>query len=97
MTGATRRGSAASSPGNDEASIACCSGFPTGAPGAMEDGKPRPRIRLGLHRSAPATSLTPTSINPYAAFDSTTAASCRSDDAVGRAPLAPAPALYLGL
>ena len=33
MTGRTRRGSAASSPGNDEAPVAGCPEFPTGAPG----------------------------------------------------------------
>jgi len=40
MTGETRRGSAASSPGYDEASIASCSGFPTGAPGPWKMANP---------------------------------------------------------
>ena len=40
MTGETRRGSAASSPGYDEASIACCSGFPTCAPGPWKMANP---------------------------------------------------------
>ena len=54
MTGKTRRGSAASSPGNDEAPIACCSGFPTGAPGSWKMANPVREYDWGSTRALAA-------------------------------------------